>query len=163
FLFSITALEWITRQTYQDYMYLCMFALHIALGLVLIVPYVAFGLIHMITSWNRKNKRAIRIGYALLIAGLVVLLTGLVLMRVEGVLCVRHPAGRMTVYWLHVLVPLAAGWLYWLHRLAGPKIKWRIGITYATVVAALVGGMVIPRSQDPRGWNRPGSVEGKKY
>src|ERR1051325_1821564 len=80
FLFSITALEWITRQTYQDYVYLCMFALHIVLGLVLIVPYVAFGLIHMLTSWNRKNKRAIRIGYALLTAGLIVLATGVVLM-----------------------------------------------------------------------------------
>jgi tetratricopeptide (TPR) repeat protein len=163
FLFSITALEWVTRATYQDYFYLYMFALHIALGLVLIVPFVAFGLIHMVTSWNRKNKRAIRIGYALLMAGIVVLVTGLLLMRIEGLFDLKHPVSRMTVYWLHVLVPVAAGWLYWLHRLAGPKIKWRIGITYATIVAALVGSMVILRTQDPRGWNRPGSVEGKKY
>jgi tetratricopeptide (TPR) repeat protein len=163
FLFSITMLEWVTKATYQDYFYLCMFALHIALGLALIVPYVAFGLIHMVTSWNRKNKRAIRIGYALLIAGIVVLVSGLLLMRIEGLFDLKHPVSRMTVYWLHVLVPVAAGWLYWLHRLAGPKIKWRIGITYAAVVAAIVGSMVILRSQDPRGWNRPGSVEGKKY
>ena len=163
FLFSITVLEWVTRATYQDYFYLCMFALHIALGLALIVPYVAFGLIHMLTSWNRKNKRAIRIGYALLTAGIVVLITGLLLMRIEGLFDLKHPVSRATIYWLHVLVPVAAGWLYWLHRLAGPKIKWRIGITYAAVVAALVGGMVALRSQDPRGWNRPGSVEGKKY
>jgi tetratricopeptide (TPR) repeat protein len=163
FLFSITVLEWVTRATYQDYFYLCMFALHIALGLALIVPYVAFGLIHMLTSWNRKNKRAIRIGYALLTAGIVVLVTGLLLMRIEGLFDLKHPVSRATIYWLHVLVPVAAGWLYWLHRLAGPKIKWRIGITYAAVVAALVGGMVILRSQDPRGWNRPGSVEGDQY
>ncbi len=163
FLFSITALEWVTRATYQDYFYLCMFALHIALGLALIVPFVAFGLIHMATSWNRKNKRAIRIGYALLTAGIVVLATGLLLMRIEGLFDLKHPISRLTVYWLHILCPVAAGWLYWLHRLAGPKIKWRIGITYGAIVAALVGGMVILRSQDPRGWNRPGSVEGKKY
>ncbi len=163
FLFSITALEWVTRATYQDYFYLCMFALHIALGLVLIVPFVAFGLIHMVTSWNRKNRRAIRIGYALLSAGIVVLVTGLLLMRIDGLFDLKHPVSRATIYWLHVLVPVAAGWLYWLHRLAGPKIKWRIGITYAAIVAALVGSMVILRSQDPRGWNRPGSVEGRKY
>lgn len=163
FLFSITALEWVTKATYQDQFYLWMFILHIVLGLLLIVPFVAFGLIHMVTSWNRKNKRAIRIGYALLIAGIVVLITGLLLMRIEGLFDLKHPVSRTTIYWLHVLVPLAAGWLYWLHRLAGPKIKWRIGITYASVVAAVVGGMVILRSQDPRGWNRPGSVEGKKY
>lgn len=163
FLFSITTLEWVMKATYQDYFYLCMFGLHIALGLALIVPFVAFGLIHMVTSWNRKNKRAIRIGYALLIAGIVVLVSGLLLMRIEGLFDLKHPMSRMTVYWLHVLVPLAAGWLYWLHRLAGPKIKWRIGITYGAVVAAIVGSMVILRTQDPRGWNRPGSVEGKKY
>ena len=163
FLFSITVLEWATRATYQDYFYLCMFALHIALGLVLIVPFVAFGLIHMFSSWNRKNKRAIRIGYALLTAGIVVLVTGLLLMRIEGLFDLKHPISRTTIYWLHVLVPVAAGWLYWLHRLAGPKIKWRIGITYAAIVAALVGSMVILRSQDPRGWNRPGSVDGEKY
>lgn len=163
FLFSISMLEWVTRATYQDYFYLCMFGLHIALGLALIVPFVAFGLIHMVTSWNRKNKRAIRIGYALLVAGIVVLATGLLLMRIEGLFDLKHPASRMTIYWLHVLFPVAAGWLYWLHRLAGPKIKWRIGITYGAVVAALVGGMVILRTQDPRGWNRPGSVDGKKY
>lgn len=163
FLFSITVLEWVTRATYQDYFYLCMFTLHVALGLLLIVPFVAFGLIHMVTSWNRKNKRAIRIGYALLIVSIVVLATGLLLMRIEGLFDLKHQASRATVYWLHVACPLAAGWLYWLHRLAGPKIKWRIGITYGAIVAAIVGSMVILRSQDPRGWNRPGSVEGKKY
>src|SRR5690349_24790798 len=37
-----------------------------------------------------------------------------------------------------------------------------IGITYGVVVAAIVGGMVALRFQDPRGWNRPGSVEGDR-
>src|SRR5436189_202478 len=85
-------------------------------------------------SRNGKSKRAISMGYALLTAGIVVLITGLLLMRIEGLFDLKHPVSRLTVYWLHVLVPVAAGWLYWLHRLAGPKIKWRIGITYGVVV-----------------------------
>ena len=51
-------------------------------------------------------------------------------------------AGR-SVYWLHVLLPLVAGWLYWLHRLAGPRIKWRVGLAY-------VGGRRRGRAGDGR-------------
>ena len=164
YLFSITMLETLrSPTTYQDYFYQWMFLLHVALGLLLVLPFVAFGTIHMLTSWNRKNKRAIRIGYALFTAGVVVLVTGVILIRLPGLLELKLPAARSTVYWLHVAVPLAAGWLYWLHRLAGPKIRWSVGLTYAATVGAIVVAMVAIRAQDPRGWNRPGSVDGAKY
>jgi tetratricopeptide (TPR) repeat protein len=163
YLISITALEAWTRQTYQDYFYQLMFLLHLALGLLLVLPFVAFGLIHMVTAWNRKNKRAIRIGYALLVAGLIVLVTGILLVRLPGLAELKHQLTRQAVYWAHVVVPLAAGWLYWLHRLAGPKIKWRVGITYSAAVGAVVLAMVVVKLQDPRGWNRPGSKEGEQY
>ena len=163
YLISITALEAWTKATYQDYFYQLMFLLHLALGSLLLLPFVAFGLIHMVTSWNRKNKRAIRIGYALLAAGTVVLVTGILLIRLPGMLELKHQISRNVVYWLHVILPLAAAWLYWLHRLAGPKIKWRIGLTYGAAVGAIVLAMVVLKMQDPRGWNRPGSKDGEKY
>ena len=163
YLVSITALEAWTPYTYQDYFYQVMFLLHLALGLLLVLPFVAFGFVHMVTSWNRKNKRAIRIGYALLTAGLIVLVTGVLLVRLPGLAELKSQIARQIVYWAHVVMPLAAVWLYWLHRLAGPKIKWRVGITYGVAVGAVVLAMVILKLQDPRGWNRPGSKEGEKY
>ena len=137
YLSSITFLQWATGETYQNYFYQLMFAGHLALGVLLIVPFVAFGVIHLVTSRNRKNRRAVRIGYALFAASIVVLLTGIGLMQLGG-FDLRQPLARSVVYWLHVAAPLAAGWLYWLHRLAGPKIKWKLGLGYAGVVGVTV-------------------------
>ena len=164
YLGTVTFRGWLAGAgiSYENYFYLWMFFVHLALGLLLVVPFVAFGTIHLVTSRNRRNRRAVRVGYALFIAGLVVLLTGLALMQV-GFIELRHAATRQLVYWLHVGAPLAAGWLYWLHRLAGPRIKWRYGLMYGAAVAGLVATMIGVQNADPRKLNAQGSVEGAKY
>jgi tetratricopeptide (TPR) repeat protein len=162
YLVSITFQEWATGNTYQNYFYQIMFLLHLVLGLLLVVPFLAFGSIHLVTARKRRNRRAVRVGYALFIAGIVVLVSGVALMRI-GSFDLKQPTARGLVYWLHVGAPLAAGWLYWLHRLAGPRIKWRYGLAYAGVVGAVVAAMVGLHSQDPRQWNVAGPADGEKY
>jgi hypothetical protein len=49
-----------------------------------------------------------------------------------------------------------AVWLYVLHRLAGPRIKWRVGLAGAAAVGVIVGAMVLMHAQDPRRWNVAG-------
>jgi tetratricopeptide (TPR) repeat protein len=159
YLASVTALEWATGRTYQDYFYQYMFLVHLVMGLVLIAPFVVFGVVHMVNTWNRRNRRAVRVGYALFAASLAVLTTGVLLVRLPF-FDLKHPVARSTVYWLHVGSPLAAIWLYWLHRLAGPRIKWRLGFAYAGAVGAVVIGMVVLHLQDPRKWNVAGPKEG---
>src|SRR6266487_1238913 len=58
YLAAITFLEFRAagNAIYQNYFYLCMFLGHIALGLLIIVPFVVFGLIHMLNSWGRRNR-----------------------------------------------------------------------------------------------------------
>ncbi len=163
YLASITALEWLTGATYQNYFYFLMFLGHLVLGLILLAPFLVFGVIHMRNSRGRRNRRAIRVGYALFIASCGVLLTGLLLVRVEGVIDLRHPSTRSVVYWLHVGLPLAGAWLYWLHRLVGPKIKWKVGLTYGAVVAATIAAMAGLHSSDPRSWNVAGPEDGDNY
>ncbi|MBD3674677.1 MAG: hypothetical protein HUJ26_14230 [Planctomycetaceae bacterium] len=162
YLAAITLLEWSRQQTYQNPFYLFMFLGHVVLGLILLVPFVVFGITHMLTARHRKNKRAIRVGYALLVISTLVLVTGLLLIRI-GDLELRNPTSRNTVYWLHVGSPLVAGWLYWLHRLVGQKIRWKLGLTYGTIVAVAVGSMVVFHTSDPRDWNQIGPEEGVKY
>lgn len=162
YLVAITLLEWLERSkglTYQNYFYQVMFLLHLALGLLLVVPFLAFGIIHLVTARNRRNRRAVSVGYALFIASIVVLASGLALMRI-GSFDLKQELVRKFVYWLHVGAPLAAGWLYWLHRLAGPRIKWRYGLYYLGTVGVVVAGMVGMHSQDPRKWNQAGPKEG---
>lgn len=163
YLATITFLEWQRGETYQNQFYMAMFLGHVVLGLIFLVPFVIFGLVHMLTARKRKNKRAIRVGYALFAVSLVVLGTGLLLVRVGGVFDLKQPTTRSMVYWIHVICPVVTIWLYWLHRLVGQKIKWKLGIAYGAIAVASVAVMVSMHAQDPREWNKIGSVDGVKY
>lgn len=162
YLASITALEWFTGHTYQNYFYQYVFLGHLVLGLLLIVPLIVFGIVHMLASKNRRNRRAVKIGYALFAMSIIVLISGIMLMRVAG-FDLKQPSARRVVYWLHVGAPIAAVWLYWLHRLAGPRIKWRAGLGFAGAVAVSVVVMIGLHSADPRGWNAVGPESGVQY
>ncbi|MBT5707986.1 MAG: hypothetical protein HOI66_16860, partial [Verrucomicrobia bacterium] len=162
YLASITFLEWFRGETYQNYFYQFMFLGHLVLGLLLLAPFIGFGVGHIRNAYNRPNRRAVRVGYALFGVSLALLFTGVALMRVEG-FEIRSPNTRSIAYWIHVLSPLLAVWLYILHRLAGPRIKWRVGLTWAVAVGVVVVGMVFFHTQDPRQWNVVGPKEGTQY
>jgi len=162
YLGGITAAEWLSRQSLQDQFYQVMFLFHLGLGLLLITPFVLFGTIHLITSRQRKNKRAIRIGYALFVISIVVLLSGLGLVQFGG-FQLQVDWMRSLVYWAHVISPFLAVWLYWLHRLAGQRIRWRLGVSFAAIVGLVVAGMIAMKMHDPRLSNARRSAEGMKY
>ncbi|MEZ5943607.1 MAG: multiheme c-type cytochrome [Planctomycetaceae bacterium] len=162
YLATITFLEWLHKETYQNYFYQCMFLAHLALGLLLIVPFLVFSIIHMRNTFDRKNRKAVKVGYALFVVSLLLLGSGLALFRVQG-FEIKQPTTRAVVYWLHVISPLFAVWLYLVHRLAGPKIHWKYGFAYAGAVAVVVAVMAGMHSQDPRKWNVVGPKEGEKY
>jgi len=162
YLSAVSAVEWATGKTYQNYFYQYMFLGHLALGILLVVPFLVFGVVHLLAARTRRNRRAVRIGYALFAVSIAVLATGVLLMRVGG-FNLRQPVTRDVVYWLHVGCPLVAAWLYWLHRLAGPRIKWRIGLGYIGLVGVVVLAMVWFHAQDPRNWYATGPESGTKY
>jgi len=162
YLGAITFMEWVSGRTYQNYFYQWMFLGHLVLGLLLVGPVVVFGILHLRKARNRPNRRAVRAGYALFALTLAVLVTGVALMRVGG-FEIRQPEARSILYWAHVITPLLAVWLYVLHRLAGPRIRWRVGLAWAGVVAVVVAAMAALHSQDPRRWNVAGPKEGEKY
>ena len=162
YLSSVTLLEWARGETYQDYFYQYMFLAHLVMGLLLIIPVIVFGFVHMWYAKDRRNRRAVRIGYVLFIAAIAILVSGLLLVRIGG-FDLRQPLARSTVYWLHVVCPLVVVWLYWLHRLAGPRIKWRIGGTFAGIAAVAIVAMVALQLQDPRQWNAIGPDSGTQY
>ncbi|MCH2126827.1 MAG: cytochrome c family protein, partial [Pirellulaceae bacterium] len=163
YLAGITLIGWGTGQSYENFFYLCMFGLHLVLGVLFLAPFLIFGVWHMLAARKRRNRRAVKIGYALFAMSIILLSSGILLVRIPGLIELKHHFTRSTAYWAHVLCPLVCIWLYWLHRLAGPRIKWKVGFGYLGVVGVVVGAMLILQAQDPRGWNRPGSKEGKKY
>ncbi|MEM7199940.1 MAG: multiheme c-type cytochrome [Planctomycetota bacterium] len=162
YLSAITVLEWSTGRTYQNYFYQLMFLAHLALGLLLIAPVVVFGVIHIRNAHDRPNRRAVRAGYALFASALALLGSGLALTRFEG-FAIVDPGARSIIYWTHALAPIVAIWLYVLHRLAGPPIRWRIGATWGAVATAVALVMVAFHAQDPRAWNVAGPASGERY
>jgi hypothetical protein len=151
---------------YQNWFYLNMFALHLVLGLTIVLPVNVFGILHIKNAWNRPNRRAIRAGLALFAAANLLLASGIVLMRVDlfGLrLEVNDPVARSTAYWIHVLTPLVAAWLFVLHRLAGRRIRWKVGLRWGVVAAAFAAAMLLLHSQDPRSWNVAGPKSGERY
>jgi tetratricopeptide (TPR) repeat protein len=163
YLISVTAFESFTGETYQNWFYLIMFLVHLALGLAIILPVVIFGLVHMRNAYTRPNRRAVYVGYALFGTALALLVSGVVLTRIEGVIVVKDSAVRAVAYWTHVATPLIAAWLFVLHRLAGKRLRWRVGVRWAVVAAVFATVMLIVQAQDPRHWNLEGPESGEQY
>lgn len=163
YLVGVTILEAVTGRTYQDLFYLRMFILHLLLGALIILPVVTFGAFHIKNAYNRPNRRAAYVGYALFATALVLLASGIVLTRLEGIIVVKDATVRAVAYWAHVIAPLVAAWLFVLHRLAGKRIKWKVGLRWAAVAACFGGVLILWQAQDPRRWNQVGPASGEQY
>ena len=163
YLGTITFAEWVSGETYQDYFYQYMFLVHLVLGLAIIVPVIVYGAIHIKNAHDRPNRRAVKVGYALFVTAIVLLVSGLVLTRGLPLVEVRNPAARGIAYWMHVITPLVVAWLFILHRLAGRRINWRFGGAVAAVAGVFAIAMLILQAQDPRNWNEVGPASGEQY
>jgi len=142
YLGAITLLEQTSKEIYQDYFYLLMFLVHLVLGLALTVPVIIFAIGHMRRAWSRPNRYAIRAGIALVTGLLLVLVSGLLLTRFSF-LEINDPLVRRIGYWIHVISPFAVAWLFVLHRLAGPPIRWRGAVRWSFVAAGFAAVMIL--------------------
>lgn len=163
YLGSVTAAEALTGRVYQNWFYMIMFLVHLVLGALIIVPIVVFGLAHLRNAWGRRNRRAVRVGIALFVTALLLLGSGIVLTRLDGVFEVKDPVVRSAAYWVHVIAPLLAAWLFVLHRLAGRRIRWRVGLGWAAAAGGFAVLMLVLQAQDPRRWNVEGNPAGERY
>jgi tetratricopeptide (TPR) repeat protein len=164
YLVAIRLLESIHKITYTNQFTLWMFLAHVVVGVILVIPFLVFGLSHYATARHRKNRLAVKLGLSLFASGIVVGISGLALIQLEGM--PQLPTGtlsRSIVYFLHVLVPVGAVALYVLHRRAGPDIQWKWGFAWGGAVAAFVAAIMVLHSTDPRKWYARGSPEGERY
>ena len=111
YLVSVTLIEWISENTYQDYFYQLNFLLHLVLGLLIIPTVIIFGIAHIRNAWRRPNRRAVHAGLALYTTALLLLVSGLILVRFDF-FSVKDPVLRGGAYWTHIATPLIAAWLF---------------------------------------------------
>src|SRR5262249_6680207 len=154
-LLAIRLLEAVRRATYTNAFTISVFMVHVVVGVLLVLPFLAFGTIHLATARTRKNRRAVRLGIILFSVSIVVGLSRLALIPLTGL--PQLPTGtwsRNVAYYLHVLMPVAAVVLYVLHRQAGPAIRWRWGAGWGLAVGGFVAAMAGMHFQHPKDWYR---------
>lgn len=166
YLVGIRCLEWQGSSPggpygLQNRFYLWMFLAHLVCGVVGIAPFCYFGVRHILAARRHRNRRAVRLGYLFFAVSLLVIVTGVMLLR-PPVFGVRHAVLRSAVFWLHVVAPAAAGVLFLLHRLAGPQIDWKRGGRFgggAVACAVLLGLLHGEEQRPPAASEITGSVQ----
>jgi len=130
YLFSVSTAGRVTGEDQQTVFSLWMFLVHVVVGLALAIPFLWFGMRHFVLARPRPNRTAKRLGTTAFVAGIATVITGMLLLRVDGWELpgvVRTLVPRSGVVWMHVLAPIVLVWMFLLHRLAGPRIRWRMG------------------------------------
>ena len=145
YLAAISLLEQLSGEIHQNYFYLLMFLLHLVLGLLITLPVIVFALAHMRRAWRRPNRYAVRAGMGLFFTALVLLISGLLLTRLDF-FEINDPHVRRISYWLHVISPLVVVWLFILHRLAGPRIRWKNGLRWSLAATCFTAVMVLAQA-----------------
>src|SRR4029078_7590706 len=79
YLAAITFAEWSSGRQLQNYFYQYMFLAHLALRLAIVLPFVVLVTVHVRAAWRRRNRLALRTGYALGGASVLLLTTGILL------------------------------------------------------------------------------------
>ena len=148
YLAAISLLEAFSGEVQQNYFYLLMFLLHLALGLLITLPLIVFAVAHMRRAWRRPNRYAVRAGMGLFFTALVLLISGFLLTRFNF-FEINDPQVRRIGYWLHVISPLLVVWLFVLHRLAGPPIHWKSGLRWSLVTIGFAAVMVVLQATLP--------------
>jgi len=148
YLAAITFVEWTSSRTLQNYFYQYMFLAHLALGLAIVVPFLVFVVLHVTAARGRRNRMALRTGYALGAAALAMLATGVVLVRF-GFFEIHDPRVRAFVYWCHALLPIVAATLYVWHRERGGRFRRGRAIASFGAVAAAATTLLAVHAMNP--------------
>jgi tetratricopeptide (TPR) repeat protein len=156
YLVALKFLNWWTEKELGNWFYNWMFLGHLVLGGLLIVPFIVFVAAHLKAALKRPNRSAVRLGLGLMVAGILLLATGVVMVFQRQLFSTTSLTGQ-TVYWLHALLPVAVILFYLAHRMAGPVVKWRYAGVWGGIVALWVVGFGLMHLQDPRQWNVKGT------
>jgi tetratricopeptide (TPR) repeat protein len=164
YLFALSALQSVRKADYTTSFSLWMTLAHIAVGVVMVLPFIFFGFLHLSTAYKRPNRRAVCLGIALFTMGLLATFSGLALLQLhDKIQLPTGTRGRAIAYLLHVITPVIAVVLYVLHRRAGPDLKWKWGAAWGGGVVVFVGVMCLMHSFNPHEWNAARSEEGLAY
>ncbi len=122
YLALITFSEWFSGKILQGYFYQWVFLSHLLVGLIISIPLLYFIVDHFRRGYRRPNRKAVFIGIYLALTAIIIIVTGVLLIRLDG-FYIDGVVARQLMYWLHLLVPIVSIYYYIQHRRLGTKIK----------------------------------------
>jgi len=151
YLWTVTSVEFWTGAALQSWFYYVMFLLHIVVGVFFAAAMAVFIGWHYRLSFRFPNPAARQLGIGLGIVLTVLTVTGILLVRLVGIAELNHPQARQVTYWIHVVMPFVAVWMFWLHRVAGRRINWKkAGQFWGATAAVFAGFLAAHQIQSPR-------------
>ena len=153
YLGAIDLVQWWTGRSIENAGYIWAFLAHLVLGLLITVPVIYYGIKHALRSYHRPNRRAVAVGWALLVTAVGLLVTGYLLARVRiggFEIGIGDSATRDLVFWIHVALPFVAIWFFILHRLVGPRLRWRSGVVTGLVATSIAMVAVVWHLPPPK-------------
>ena len=141
YLGAVSLLQWLRDASLEGPLYQSMFLGHLALGFAIALPAIIYAVLHLRRAIHRPNRLAVRLGLTLFAIVLLLIGSGVALTRGIPLFELRDVTARSIVYWIHVAAPFVACWLFVLHRLAGPRIRWAAGgiIAFVGIIVGLAG------------------------
>ena len=144
YLSSVSFYQWFTGTLIEDELFQYLFLGHLLFGTIVILPLIVFIALHVRRAYSKPNRIAVRLGLSLLATVIILFVSGILLTRGLPAFELQADSTRAWLYWLHVLAPIAAVWLFLLHRLVGPRIRWRNGaLVLVTGLACSVFGVIV--------------------
>ena len=137
YLGSVSLYQWFTATLIENQIFQYMFLVHLAIGTIVIVPLIVFIALHVRRAYFKPNRVAVRLGLGLLATVIALFLSGILLTRGLPGFELQGGTTRTWIYWLHMATPVAAVWLFLLHRLVGPRIRWKNGALVLVVGVAV--------------------------
>jgi tetratricopeptide (TPR) repeat protein len=140
YLSLITFSEWFSGKILQGYFYQWVFLSHLLVGLVISLPLVYFIVDHFRRGYRRSNRNAVYVGIYLAISALLIIVTGVLLIRLDG-FSIEGVLVRQLSYWLHLFIPMLSIYYYIQHRKLGRNIK--LGQTQKRLKIAVVISVLV--------------------
>jgi len=150
-----------SQHTYTNQFTIWVFLVHVLTGVALLLPFLFLALAFIGRARGRADRRGVGSSVALLVAGIVAALAGVLLVQFDG--WPQLPTGsfgRNLAYGLHLAAPLAAAAAYLLYRRSGPPVRWRWGFAWAVATGLFLLVVAGVHSRHPQQWNIAGAAAG---
>ncbi len=153
YLALITFSEWISGKILQGYFYQWIFLSHVFVGLIITIPLLYFIVDHFRRGFRRVNRKAVNIGIYLALTIIVIVVTGILLIRFDG-FTIEVTEVRQISYWLHLLIPLTTIFFYIQHRRKGREMKPK-QVASRFKLAAVICISIVSFHFIESSWNQP--------